>query len=462
MKETHLQQDRQVVKLGLIKVVKDLFPDEVLKTAYSIEDGVFCRLTNSVLSEREVRQIAAGLDKWVEENQPIQFLYHKDGYYQYCIDGDIVKTVYPSLTQPAQAEPFRIVPFDSGFIVDFSDIRNEEDSPFILPQKLAETYTKTHNWLENIDMELVEDLNRYILTGRSWELISIAEALQEKEIADISDAILKQRRALRVILIAGPSSSGKTTFLNRLSTQLRVNGLKPLQLSLDDYFVDRDQTPKDKEGKYDFENLDALDLKLLHKQIKELIAGEVIEAPIFDFIRGKRATTTKIMKLHADEILVVEGIHALNPRLMPSVYRNMFFKIYISALFGPNLDMENRVPSTEVRLIRRMVRDERSRGAAPEHTFEMWPSVRRGEHRNVFKFQEEADVMFNSSLLYEMNALRASAEKALQKVDKNGIHKSTLERLLNFTAFFEPIPTEKIPFNSILREFIGGSIYFDC
>lgn len=462
MKETHLQPERQTVKLGLLKVVRDLFPGEVLKTAYSIEDGVYCQLVKSVLSEREVRQIAACLEKWVEANQPIEFLYSKDGYYQYCIGGDIIKSTYPALIEPAAADPFRIVPFDSGFIVDFSEIRKEEDSPFILPQKLAQTYTKTHNWLENIGLELVEDLNRYIRTGRSWELISIAEALQEKEISDISDAILKERRALRVILISGPSSSGKTTFLNRLSTQLRVNGLKPLKLSLDDYFVNRDQTPKDKEGKHDFESLEALDLKLLHKHIKALIAGEAVETPIFDFISGQRAETTKMMQLHQDEILVVEGIHALNPKLMPSVYRNMFFKIYISALFGPNLDMGNRVSTTEVRLLRRMVRDERCRGATPERTFEMWSSVRRGEHRNVFNFQEEADVMFNSSLLYEMNALRPFAEKTLEKVDKNGVHKETLERLLNFVAFFEPIPTDKIPFHSIIREFIGGSIYFDC
>ena len=160
MKETHLQQERQIVKIGVIKVIRDLFPGEVLKTAYSIEDGIYCRLTNSILSEREVRQIAASLDKWIEENRPIQFLYYKDRYYQYCIDGDIIKSLYPALTQPAQAEPFRIVPFDSGFIIDFSDVRKEEDRPFVLPEKLAKTYRKTHNWLENIDLELVEDLNR--------------------------------------------------------------------------------------------------------------------------------------------------------------------------------------------------------------------------------------------------------------------------------------------------------------
>lgn len=462
MKEMHLQPERQIVKLGVIKAVRELFAGETLKTAFSIENGIYCRLAKSILSEREVRQISFRLEKWIEENKPIEFLYCKDGYYQYCIDGDIIKSLYPALQQPAEAEPYRIVPFDCGFIIDFSDIRRESDRPFVLPEKLAETYRKTHNWLENIDLELAEDLNRYILTGRSLELISIAEALQEKEISDIADAILKERRVLKVILISGPSSSGKTTFLNRLSTQLRVNGLKPLQLSLDDYFINRDQTPKDKDGNHDFENLDVLDLKLLHEQIKQLIGGEVVETPIFDFVSGKRAQTTRMLRLHEDEILVVEGIHALNPRLMPSVYHDMFFKIYISALFGANVDMENRVPTTEVRLIRRMIRDERYRGSSPEYTFELWPNVRRGEHKNVFKFQEEADVMFNSSLIYEMNALRPFAEKALKSVDKNGKHKDTVERLLNLTAFFEPLRTEKIPHNSILREFIGGSIYFDC
>ena len=460
MRETHLLQSRQTVKLGLIKVVHDLFPEEILKTAYSIQNGVFCRLSGSVLSPREVRQISDKLQEWVERDSPIEYLTLQDGYYQYKVDDTIVKTIYPADIHPALVEPFRIVPFAAGFIVDFYTVTGRREQPFILPERLSATYEKSQRWLKNIDLELVSDVNQWITAGKSLELLSIAEALQEKEIADIADMILQQRRAVRVVLISGPSSSGKTTFAHRLSTQLRVNGLKPLPLSLDDYFLDREQTPRDTGGRYDFECLEALDLALLQRQIGQLIDGETVETPVYDFATGTRAKTTRSLHLGPSEILVIEGIHALSPGLVSQLNSNLFFKIYVSALFELNIDLMNRVPTTEVRLIRRMVRDDRFRGISPDRTFDQWDSVRRGEDNHVFKYQEECDVMFNSSLLYEMNALRPFAESSLQKVPETSPHFHTKARLLNLLSFFEPLDVAKVPFNSILREFIGGNIYY--
>ncbi len=457
----HLRENRQTVLLGLIKVIKEVFPEDELKIAYSIQSGLYCRLLNSVLSIREVKYIETKLLQWVNADLPISFLGNNNNYYEYDVDNIKMKIIYPARLRSSLVEPFRILPFSDGFIIDFSNIRKEADKPFVYPEKLSQTYEDTQLWLKKVEVQLVSDINGAISSGRSLELINIAEARQEKEISDIADMILNQRRLIRVVLISGPSSSGKTSFINRLSTQLRVNGIRPKPLSLDDYFVNREFTPKDKHGNYDFENLDALDLRLIHRQIKDLIDGKTIQAPIFDFVTGNRMEETRKMKLEHDEVLVVEGIHALNPELMPSIYRNIFFRIYISALFGPNVDLVNRVPTTEVRLIRRMIRDLKYRACTPEHTFNQWPSVRRGEHKNVFKFQEEADVMFNSSLLYEMNALRTFADETLKKLDKECEFRLTAERLSNLLSFFNPIDISKIPYNSIIREFIGGSIYFD-
>ena len=458
MRETHLRQGRQTVKLGLIKVINDLFPGETLKTAYSIQEGVFCKLTGSLLSEREVKQIEIKLQEWVDSKRPIYLLYKKDGYYHYNVDNMIVKALYPANITTSMVEPFAIIPFATGFIVSFL-AKAQDNAALVLPKKLSATYQKSQQWLSNIGLELAGDVNAQIRAGRSHDIISIAEALQEKEIADIADMILIQRRAVRVVLISGPSSSGKTTFSQRLATQLRVNGLNPRPLSLDNYFVNRTQTPLDHDGKYDFESLKALDLKFLQKHLKQLIAGETVATPRFDFVSGCRAADTIPMSLGSDEILMIEGLHALNPQLTSSVQSSTCFKVYIGALFELNIDPVNRVPTTEVRLLRRIVRDDRFRGTNPEETIERWDSVRRGEYKNIFKFYEEADVMFNSSMVYEMNALRTFAESALHKIRPDSPHYPTKNRLLNLLSFFEPLDVAKVPFNSILREFIGESIY---
>ncbi|OPX90251.1 MAG: Uridine kinase [Pelotomaculum sp. PtaB.Bin104] len=458
-RETHLRLNRQTVKLGLIKVCQELFPGETLKTDYSILDGVFCKLDESALSVREVKQIGIKLKEWADYDSLIQLVTREGGYYHYKVGNSILKVLYPANNRSSKIDNFRLIPFATGFIIDFTEIQKEGVKPFTLPKKLAETYYKTHKWLDNLGFELVPDVNKYIAEGNSLELLSIAEALQEKEISDIADTIIQQRRAVQVILISGPSSSGKTTFTRRLSTQLRVNGLKPVPLSLDDYYLNRDQTPKDKDGIYDFDALQALDLKLLQQHVKDLVKGKVVETPIYDFLSGYRQLDTRIMQLGPDEILLIEGIHALNPGLLPNMSRNTFFKIYVSALFELNVDLFNRVPTTEVRMIRRMVRDDRFRGFSPDMTFNQWDNVRKGEIKSVFKNQEECDVMFNSSLLYELNALRPFAEITLQKVPDDSPNIEIKERLLNLLSFFEPMDVSKVPFNSILREFIGGSMY---
>lgn len=461
MEEAHLRKRRQTVNLGLIKVVAALFPGENLKIEYSIQEGVFCRLNDSLLSEREVRHIADALARWIASDEPIRLLRHEGGYFQYDVGGTPVRTLYPAEPRASEVEPFNIIPYGGGFIVDFGDAQAGGASPLIPPEKLSGAYEKTRHWLRNINLEVVADVNALVDSGRGHELLAVAEALQEKEIADIADLILTQRRALRLLLISGPSASGKTSFAQRLSTQLRVNGLRPVPLSLDDYFVNRADTPRDDEGRPDFERLEALDLGLLQRHVAALIAGETVHLPRFDFVEGRRAEETAPLRLGPGEILVLEGIHALNPGLLPGINRASCWKIYINALFLLNVDLVNRIPTTEVRLIRRLVRGEKFRGTSPEKTIDQWASVRRGEYLHVFKYQEEADAMFNSSMLYELHALRPHAERALRRIADGSEHAATRDRLLNLLGFFHPIGDSMIPHNSILREFIGGSIYFD-
>jgi len=461
MSETHLHRGRQTVKLGLIKVVHDLFPEETLKTSYSILEGIFCNLYGSILSTREVKLIERKLREWVEKDSSIVLLRKDGGYYHYQVGDIIVKAVYPAFTDTFLVEPFTMLPFSYGFIVDFGDIDKGSERPLIPPVQLSAAFEKNQRWMDNINIEQVQDVNDYIRSGRTMKLVSIAEALHEKEISIIADAILQHRRALRLLLVSGPSSSGKTSFSQRLSTQLEVNGLKPIALSLDHYFVNREHTPRDADGKYDFDSMEALDLPLLKQQIVQLIDGERVSVPQFDFITGQRLAEYKPMQVGPSEILIIEGIHALNPELVTSINRNLIYKLYISALGGLNIDLMSRVPTSEIRLLRRLVRDDKYRGVTPENTIHQWDSVRRGEYQNIFKFQEEADVMFNSSMLYEMNALRPFAETALQKIPADSPYYDTRERLMNLLSFFEPLDVSKVPFNSILREFIGGSIYYD-
>lgn len=459
METTH-RQYRQTLILGLIRIVEELFPQEEIKIQYSILDGVYCELKNSPLSPREVSQIQQKLNLWVTSKPQIISCQEGDGFFHTKVNHNFVKSLYPAMQPTENFYPFTLIFYHPGFILLFSNPEHPNELPnYVPPEKLAATFLESQRWVENLHLDNVESINQNIQNGKTSELISLAEALHEKKISLIADRILKQRKNIRIILISGPSSSGKTTFAQRLSTQLRVNGIRPIALSLDDYFLDREHTPLDQYGQYDFEALEALDLALLNQHVNSLIHGDEIECPIFDFVEGRRKPEGKRMKLDSDEILVMEGIHALNPRLLPSLERSHLFKVYISALFQPNIDTHNRISTTDVRLIRRLVRDDKYRGINPEKTLHQWSSVRRGENNNIFPYQEEADVMFNSSLLYELNALKAYAEPLLINIPTDHPYHATASHLLRLLHHFEILDISKVPFNSILREFIGGGIY---
>jgi uridine kinase len=290
------------------------------------------------------------------------------------------------------------------------------------------------------------------------DLILVQEALQEKKISDIAEAI-KEAGGKRFIMIAGPSSSGKTTFSHRLSIQLRAHGLNPTPIAVDNYFVERKKTPKDAKGNYDFESLYAIDLEQFNNDMKDLMNGKTVDLPIFNFISGKREYKGNYLTLGKDDILVIEGIHALNDALSYSLPRESKYKIYISALTQLNIDEHNRIPTTDGRLIRRMVRDARTRGTSAQTTISMWPSVRRGEEENIFPFQEDADVMFNSALIYELAILKQYAEPILFGIDRNSDEYVEAKRLLKFLDYFVGVPSDAVPKNSILKEFIGGSCF---
>jgi uridine kinase len=458
MIETHLDKARQTIKLGLIKIIPKLFPGETFRTLFSIGKGVYCELSKSPISKREIARLNVELQEWVKKGNLIQFLFKKD-YYYYRVDDIVVKTIHPAELDPRMAPQYRLIPFSTGFIVDFNYTKEGEDKPFTLPEKLSEAYWLRQQWLKNLELELSCGVNAYITSGRSRDLINTGEAIHSKQIALIADMITQQRSTLRSVLISGPSTSGKTIFTQRLLTQLRINGIKPLLLSLDNYFLDIEQRPCDEQGNIDSDSLVALDFPLLQEHAEALIEGKPIEAPVFDFVAGKRSNKTQPLHLGENEILVIEGIHALNPDLLTVDNHNILFKIYLSSLFGVNIDPMNRVPSTEARLIRRMVRGDMFRGVGPEQTFTMWPNIRKGEINNVFKLQEDCDVIFNSSLIYELNALRPYAEATLHKIPENSPHYEIKTRLLDLLTFFEPLVTSTVPPNSILREYIGGSTY---
>jgi uridine kinase len=312
------------------------------------------------------------------------------------------------------------------------------------------------DWGKYLGSQYVCDLNKKVQEGRANEIIWLAEALHEKRVIEIADLIKAKRNDLRIILIAGPSPSGKTTIAKRLILQLRVNGLTPISISLDNYFLTRELTPKDAKGEYDFESIDALDLPLFNEQLQELLRGERVQLPTYSFTKGIREPGS-IVQVGMDQPILIEGIHGLNEQLTDSVSRQMKFKIYISALNRLGLDHHNIVSTTDARIIRRIVRDNQYRNYRAEQTISMWPSVRRGEERNVFPFQEEADIMFNSALPYELCVLRSLAEPLLKEIGQESRAYCEAQRLLCLLSYFEPIDRETIPRNSILREFAGGS-----
>jgi uridine kinase len=353
---------------------------------------------------------------------------------------------------------FALTPANSGFTLRFP--RRSAPTTIALPSeypKLLATFRQYGEWLERLGIENVGALNNAIEAGRGREVILVSEALHEQRIVDIARRIADQRGETRIVLISGPSSSGKTTFSRRLAVQLLALGLSPFAIELDSYFVDREKTPLDENGQYDFEALEALKLDMLGDHLTRLVAGETVTLPRYDFKAG-RQVTGETVRLASDQIIILEGIHGLNPRLLPPALTGRAFRIYGAALTQLNLDRHNRVSTADTRLIRRIVRDARERGYSAQQTISRWDSVRRGEERYIFPYQENADAMFNSALVYEMSALQPLAEPLLRQVPHGAPEYIEAKRLLAFLEWFLPIETDLIPDNSILREFIGGSI----
>jgi len=324
--------------------------------------------------------------------------------------------------------------------------------------KMFGIFKEHHQWQDILGLRTIGDLNETIMNGYSSELIQISEALQEKKIARIADEIA-QRKGIKLVLIAGPSSSGKTTTCKRLSVQLAVNGIHPVGISLDDYFLDRDKTPKDDKGDYDFEHLHALNLPLLNEQLTALFRGDEVELPRYNFQKGKSEWSGKKLQLKGNEVLVVEGIHALNPELTSEIPNDQIFRVYASALTTILLDNHNYVPTTDNRLLRRIIRDYKYRGVNAQETIRRWPSVRAGENKWIFPFQENADAMFNTAMLFELAVIKSQAEPLLEQVPEDSKEHSEAYRLLKFLRYIRPIPETQIPPTSLLREFLGGSSF---
>lgn len=353
---------------------------------------------------------------------------------------------------------FDLIRYDEGFVLMAPTKDNPDELPEFVPHEKLFTVLKTSDaWGNMLNVSNVGDLNECISNGNIRELMLVQEALQEKQIAQIADMI--QEGEKKIVLIAGPSSSGKTTFSHRLSVQLRAHGLRPYPLALDNYFKDREFTPKDENGNYDFECIEAMDLELFNSDMAKLLAGEEIKLPTFNFLDGKKEYKGRRLKLNDGDVLVAEGIHALNPKMTERLPDDSKFRIYISALTQLNIDRHNRIPTTDGRLIRRIVRDARTRGNDARKTIGMWQSVRKGEEKYIFPFQEEADVMFNSALIYELSVIKQYAEPLLFAVPRDCEEYYEAKRLLKFLDYFLGLEVTNVPTNSILREFTGGGCF---
>lgn len=356
---------------------------------------------------------------------------------------------------------FRLEKYKNGFVFVVPKKSNPDELPEFNPSsKLYQTLFQMTEWGIRLGAKNVGQLNDGIVNEGMREMILVQEALHEKRIGDIAEQIAESGK-IKLVTIAGPSSSGKTTFSYRLSAQLKTLGLKPHPIALDDYFVNRVDTPKDENGKYNFECLEAIDIKQFNEDFQKLLAGEEVQLPTYNFVTGEREYNKPLLKLGEDEVLVIEGIHGLNDRLTEKIAPENKFKIYISALTALNIDEHNRISTSDGRMLRRMVRDARTRGHSAQKTIEMWDSVRRGENENIFPFQEKADAMFNSSLIYEIAALKPYVEPLLFRVPRDCPEYSEAQRLLKFLDYFLAITPQEVPLNSIVREFIGGGVILD-
>lgn len=377
----------------------------------------------------------------------------------YDIDGYVDYYYGSMLTNTSQIYLFGLEPYYDGMLLRIPTSSDPSKLGEMVHQdKMFEIFKEHHRWQNILKLRTVGDLNRATQKGYSSQLIQVSEALQEKKIAQIADEIAS-RKEVKMVLIAGPSSSGKTTTCKRLSVQLAVNGIRPVPISLDDYFVSRDKTPRDEKGDFDYEHLHALNIPLLNEQMNALLRGEEVELPRYNFQTGESEMSGKKLQLQGNEVLVVEGIHALNPELTAQIPEAQKYKVYASALTTILLDNHNYIPTTDNRLLRRIIRDYKYRGVSAQETIRRWPSVRRGENKWIFPYQENADAMFNTAMLFELAVIREQAIPVLEQVPENCVEHAEAYRLLKFLRYIKPIPAAQIPPTSLLREFLGGSSF---
>ena len=476
-----LRAYRRTLIFIFAKALRKIFPDNRATVNYQMANAIYCDIGDIEVTEEIVNEINLKMREIVEKDLPIRMVTmnreeaekffkekntkrgilqielksNKKIYMNFC--EDYFNYCYGIMSnRTGIIKTFNIVKYDKGLIIRYPSVEEPNKLPGIMQNKKLKWAFNEYNEIHKIlGMNAVYMLNESVKQKNIKDVIMIDEALHEKKIANIADEIVKDRN-IKMILIAGPSSSGKTTFAQRLGIQLRINKIKPVTISVDNYFVERQDTPRDENGNYNFETIEAIDLKLFNDHLSKLLAGEEVEIPQFDFIEGTKKYKGNKLKLKEDEVLVIEGIHCLNDRLTSSIPKEQKFKIYISALTVLNMDRYTKVSSSDVRLIRRIVRDYQFRGYTAKHTISGWPSVTRGEVEYIFPFQEEADVIFNTSLIYELGVLKGLATPMLKEITKEEKEYAEAQRLLGILKYIRSIPTSEVPTNSLLKEFVGG------
>ena len=471
----------------LFSAVREVFPQVKLKMMHGISRGYYCELAGleRPITDSDVFAIKNEMRQLVDRDIPFEkvglpteevveicrkqnlrftaklleqqgtmfsYLYFMEEQANYFYGHMVPSTGYLKV--------FDLVSYYDGLLLRIPNPQKfSEVQAYSKNDKLFEIFQEHKDWAEILNVPNVANLNEYTMNGQSGDIIKISEALHEKKIAEIANLIYEQRDKVKVVLIAGPSASGKTTFSKRLMVQLAVNGLRPTMISLDDYFVDREKTPRDENGEYDFEAIEAIDIEYFNKQLIQLFNDEIVELPKFNFSVGMKFPSGKKLQLLPNSILVVEGIHGMNPNLIPHIRPENTFKIFLSALTQISIDDQNHISTTDNRLIRRMIRDSKYRSYSAQETIRRWPSVRAGEEKNIFPYQENADVMFNSALIYELAVLKKYVEPILKAVPESQSEYSESNRLLKFFSYFKTIDDMEIPPTSLIREFLGGSSF---